>query len=331
MNIRKLPSGNYQIREMIDGVWYSKTVKHRPKKSEAIDLIQEAINEKNRPERQLTIGEAMERYIEVKEHVLSPSTVLGYTKYLKVYPEKFKKKDMGIITADEVQAQVDAFARKYSGKYIHNLYGLLSASLAMFRPELNLSTITLPRNQRKDAYIPVDDDVKRLIKGIEGTEYEVAIPLAAYGIRRGEICALTIDDVKDGYIIVNKSKVQDKTGKWIINHTNTKSDEREVYIPKALEEKIRQKGYIFKYTPTSLTRGQAALLKQLGIEHFSPHKLRHYYASISHALGIPDAYILKTGGWKTDNVMKSVYRHALKDREDEMKDKILSHLDALSE
>lgn len=148
-------------------------------------------------------------------------------------------------------------------------------------------------------------------------------------MRRGEICALTIDDVKDGYIIVNKSKVYGKGGKWVINYANTKSEERKVYIPKILEDKIRKKGYIFKYSPTALSKRQVALQKKLGMEHFSLHKLRHYYASISHALGVPDAYILQTGGWKTDHVMKSVYRHALKDREDEMNKKAVEHIEKL--
>ena len=49
---------------------------------------------------------------------------------------------------------------------------------------------------------------------------------------------------------------------------------------------------------------------RLGLPHFSLHKLRHYFASSSHAMGIPDAVIMSMGGWKTEIVMKSVYRHA---------------------
>ena len=57
---------------------------------------------------------------------------------------------------------------------------------------------------------------------------------------------------------------------------------------------------------------------KLGLPHFSLHKLRHYYASMAHSLGIPDQYIMKAGGWKTDNVLKSVYQHAMKDKQEEM-------------
>ena len=33
----------------------------------------------------------------------------------------------------------------------------------------------------------------------------------------------------------------------------------------------------------------------------------------AHAMGMSDADIMKSGGWKSDYVMKSVYRHAMKD------------------
>ena len=47
-----------------------------------------------------------------------------------------------------------------------------------------------------------------------------------------------------------------------------------------------------------------------GMKHFSLHKLRHYFATSSHAKGIADADIQTFGGWETDHIMKRVYRHA---------------------
>ena len=34
----------------------------------------------------------------------------------------------------------------------------------------------------------------------------------------------------------------------------------------------------------------------------------------------PDAYIMADGGWRSDKVLKSVYRHAMNDRKKEMSD-----------
>lgn len=32
------------------------------------------------------------------------------------------------------------------------------------------------------------------------------------------------------------------------------------------------------------------------------------------ALGVPEADIMRAGGWETDYVMKNVYRHAMQDK-----------------
>ena len=59
---------------------------------------------------------------------------------------------------------------------------------------------------------------------------------------------------------------------------------------------------------------------------FRFHDLRHYYASIAHALGVPDAYIMKTGGWKSEHVMKRVYREAMDDKMRSESEKMLEHM-----
>ena len=52
--------------------------------------------------------------------------------------------------------------------------------------------------------------------------------------------------------------------------------------------------------------------------HFRFHDLRHYCASIQHALGIPDAYIMQRGGWQNDGILKAVYRHTMDQQEQAM-------------
>ena len=45
--------------------------------------------------------------------------------------------------------------------------------------------------------------------------------------------------------------------------------------------------------------------------------------------GGPDAYIMADGGWRSDKVLKSVYRHAMDDRKKEMSDIANSHFSQL--
>ena len=44
-----------------------------------------------------------------------------------------------------------------------------------------------------------------------------------------------------------------------------------------------------------------------------------------HAIGIPDQYIMARGGWKTDTVLKAVYRNVINDEQKKFTDKINSH------
>lgn len=106
-------------------------------------------------------------------------------------------------------------------------------------------------------------------------------------------------------------------------------DGLEITIPDSILEKIKAKGYVYKGFPGSINKRLTKILKDLKIPHFSLHKLRHYFASSSHALGIPDMVILRNGGWKTDNVMKSVYRHAQKDSIEKESQKYIDHLNGI--
>ena len=70
--------------------------------------------------------------------------------------------------------------------------------------------------------------------------------------------------------------------------------------------------------------------KTLGLPHFGVHRLRSYLASKAHSLGLPDSVILKLGGWKSDNVMKNIYRKALKEDLHRESEKFLSHMTEIS-
>ena len=60
-------------------------------------------------------------------------------------------------------------------------------------------------------------------------------------------------------------------------------------------------------TPNDITNRFKTVPKHAGLPHFRFHDLRHYNASIQHALGIPDAYLMQSGGRENDSVLKSVF------------------------
>lgn len=317
MKIEKLPSGSFRIRKMYQGKTYTVVTDYKPTQKEALQLLAAELDKVQESKKRMTFKTAAEQYIETKENVLSPSTIREYTGTVKRLSADFVDKNLSDITAVDIQKEINLHAKTKSPKTVRNYHGFISSVLKTFRPNLTIST-TLPQKTKSEPYIPTDEDVKQVIQASVGTNYEIAIMLACYGMRRSEICALTLDDINDNTVTINKAKVLDKNKKWVIKTTKTEDSTREIWIPDELVAKVREKGSIYDGHPNDISDYLDALQTKLGIPHFSVHKLRHYYASMSHSLGIPDVYIMKAGGWKSDNVLKSVYRHAMKDKEFEM-------------
>ena len=265
------------------------------------------------PVEDMTVYEAVGRYMDVKRAVLSPATLRGYDCSRRNYfTGALGQTKLSGITNLIVQAWVSDLAAELSPKTVRNAYGLLSATLDVFAPELHLK-ITLPAKKRPDLYCPSDDDVKKLLDHIRGTELEIAVLLAAFGpMRRGEICALTDKDIKGRIITVNKSMVQGPDGQWYVKQPKTYGSYREIEFPDFVVRKLSgREGRIIKATPSRITGRFIKAITSLDIPRLRFHDLRHYSASIMHAIGVPDQYILQRGGWISDNVMKSVYRNVI--------------------
>ncbi len=314
MKIEKLPSGSYRIRKMYKGQIYAITFEHKPTQKEVMQAMASELDKVQEKHQTLTFKAACEKYIASKRNVLSPSTIRGYYTIIKQIPEHFMDKNIYDITAIDVQTEINRMAKKCSPKTVRNHHGFISVILKTFYPSLRLNT-TLPQKIKRDPYIPSDDDIKNILSCAKDTEYEVPIILACYGMRRSEICALTLDDLNGDIITINKSMVQDENKKWIIKETTkTTASTREVIIPMQVADKIREQGYIYKGYPSCITKYLERTEKELNIPIFPMHKLRHYFASKMSAMNIPEADIIKMGGWETDHVMKGVYRHAMEDK-----------------
>lgn len=327
MKIEELPSGSYRVRKMYKGVSYPVTFDHKPTQKEAMQALV-ALMEKSEKQNQDTdenddtdlnksFKEAAEEYIENKINVLSQTTVKEYMGKNERLADAFTRMHLSDITAKDVQKEINRLAKKLSPKTVCDYHGFITAVLGYFRPELVLKT-TLPQKIKPNAYIPTDDDVHKLLEYAKGTMFEIAITLGCYGMRRSEICALTLHDIQGNYIIINKALVMDKDKNWVLKATKTEDSTRTIWVPDEVIELIKQYGKIYDGFPGSISKYMRSAQDALGIPHFSLHKLRHYYASSAHALGVPDNYIMDACGWKTPAVFTSIYRHAMSDKKNEM-------------
>ena len=318
MKIEKLPSGSYRIRKMYKGKTYTVIFDEKPTQKEAMQAMAAELDKVKCKRTTLTFQDAAEEYIELKRNVLSPSTIRGYAGIMRQMPEKFLAENIHDITALDIQAEINRMAKGHSPKTIRNYHGFISAVLGMYCPNLKINT-TLPQKSKDEPYIPSSDDIKRILECAKGTRFEIPIVLACYGMRRSEICALTPEDIDGDIVRINKAMVQDENKNWIIKTTKTTGSTREIIIPATIADKIHEQGYVYKGHPNNITCYLSRVQKSLSIPHFSIHKLRHYFASQMSALGVPEADILKMGGWESDHVMKSVYRHSMMEKEEQAK------------
>lgn len=344
---KKLPSGSwrcqvfshYEYVKQADGTIKKKRIYEsftsddptKAGKREAEAMAAEFSLNKERMERSdYTFKEALERYIDSKRNVLSPTSIRGYETMLRnVYTQildiKTKK-----INQDIIQNWVNEYSVGHSPKTVSNAHGLLASVLAVYEPSLRIRT-KLPSIPPRNLYTPSDNDIKMLLKHIEGTEMEKAVLLAAFGtLRRGEICALTDADISGNSIIINKSMVRSDSGGFIIKSPKTKSSYRVVEYPDFVIKRFEGiTGRLVNMHPEDISKKFGDILKDAGLPHFRFHDLRHYSASIMHAVGIPDQYIMERGGWKSDKILKQVYRNVISDEQKKFTEQINSHFESM--
>lgn len=267
----------------------------------------------------ITFGEALNRYIESREAVLSPRTIMDYKRIRKNELQSIMNIKIALITQEDIQKAINIEAQSHSPKTVRNGHGLISAVLRVYRPNFALNT-ALPKKVRPNIYVPTDTEIRQLLSAVSGTDMELPILLAAFGpMRRGEICALSSDDISGNIVHVCKNMVISTDRKWIIKTPKSYAGDRYIDYPDFVADKWRERnGQIVCLTPDVITNRFNRLLKSNGIPHFRFHDLRHYSASIQHALGIPDSYIMQRGGWGNDGTLKSVYRHVLEDKTKQM-------------
>jgi len=314
MKIEKLPSGSYRIRKNYKGKTYTVIFDHKPTQKEAMQAMAAKLDKVKENHKSMTFQVAAEAYIESKRNILSPTTIRGYNAAIKSISDKLNHQNVYDITVLDVQAEINRMAKERSPKTVRNYHGFISAVLGTFCPNLKIST-TLPQKIKNEQYIHSDEDIKQISAYAKATEYEIPLALACYGLRRSEICALKPGDIAGNTVRINKAKVLNENREWVEKSTKTTASTREVVIPARIADMIQKRGYVYKGHPNSITRYLEATEDALGIPHFPMHKLRHYFASKMSAMNIPEANIMKMGGWETDYVMKNVYRHAMEDKD----------------
>lgn len=311
---KKLPSGKWRVQV------YDKETKKRKSftadtQRKANYLALEWLAEKKDIERRgITLGEAVDKYIDGRDGVLSPSTIQGYRKMRKSYlSDELAMIPIKNLTSELMQGEIKRVSTVMSAKTVHNYYGLITASLSEVDPDLRLN-VSLPNIQKKFIELPPVDDV---VAAVRGTNIELPAMLAMWlSLSVSEIRGISVDSIKDGVLTIREAVVQ--VDGHAVHKEATKAFERtrKLAIPPYIMGLIKQTeaykvgtGYIETRSGDSIRMRFRRILKNAGLPHMSFHQLRHMNASVMAMLNVPEKYAQERGGWKTPHTMKRVYQH----------------------
>ena len=227
------------------------------------------------------------------------------------------------LTQEAIQKTVNKMARIKSPKSVRNAHGLLSAVIAEYRPDMILRT-TLPQKQKYDVSIPTNEDIERIMAAAKGTEMELPVLLAIWlGLRASEIRGLTWDCISGDTIHIRQAIVEGESGP-VIKGTKTYSGNRKIRIPQYIAGLIsvqpRIDDYIVHMSGQAMYKRFSRLCEKAGLSHYRFHDMRHANASIMLALGVPDKYAMERMGHATNNMLKTVYQHTMRSKQDEVAD-----------
>lgn len=327
-----LPSGQYRYRVMVGGQRVS-VVDGDAKTAQAKAMaLQAGLMEQEKKPINLTVSEAVTRYIESKNVVLSPSTIAGYDKIEKNLMQPISKVKLEDLTQEKIQRWINGLAKEKAPKTVANAHGLLSAVLSEYKPAMALRT-TLPQKVKHEVQIPSESDLKAIIAGCSGTKYELPIMLAVWlGLRQSEILGLTWDCIDGNTLFIKQAIVMGENGP-VEKGTKTYSGTRKISMPQYLVDLIKSQPktgeHIINMSAKSVYSGFSRICEKAGVPHYRFHDLRHLNASVMLANGVPDKYSMKRMGHATNNMLKTVYQHTIKEKERQYDDVINSYFDGL--
>lgn len=317
MKAKKLPSGNYRVQVLVGHDENGKRILKSftaEDEWEAVRLAKEFICRTTKVyDNTMTIGQAIELYIDSRRNVLEGTTIRDYNQILKYRFKILMDCPICDLTPIQIQQAINLEAENFSPKTVKNAYGLLKSVLKMFDADINLNSIMLPKVRKKEKELPSFEKIFSIVKG---TEIELPVLLSAWlSLRIGEIIGLQFRDVdtKTHRINVRRTVILTDEGLKVREGCKTEKSQRQLEVPQYIFDMImaiphdKKEDFIVPLTRKALYSRFTRMMKKNDID-MTYHDLRHLNASIMLMLGVPDKYAMERGGWSTDCILKSVYQ-----------------------
>ena len=251
----------------------------------------------------ITLGDAIDRYIESNSNTLSPSTLRGYG-YIR---NKRFTSYMSLPYADiDYQRMVNDEVPSCSAKTLVNAFALVKSSLKALG--FSVPTVNLPMVVTPDLLFLDYTQVKQFLFAIYGQSGELASILALHSLRMSELLAITVDDVVDNILVINKALVRNSDNVYVEKVTKTEKSSRTVpiMIPRLLEL-LPISGKLVTNTPVAIERQIKRACDRAGLPYIGCHGLRRTFASLAFHLHWDERSIMQAGGWSNMQTVHKVY------------------------
>ena len=242
------------------------------------ELIKEAKKESENSE--MTVGQAIDSYINAKENVLSPVTIRCYRKYREKWLQGLMDIPLPELNNILVQNEINKESQHLSPKSLRNAYGLLSAAIRMQTPSFTLN-VTLPSREQKFKDLP---EPKEVIQAIQGTDIELPCLLALWlSLRMSEVCGIKYSDISGNILTIQRTIVTFDGHHVEKNQTKTYSSTRQHVLPDRIMELINQcketadsdDDYIITLCGQTISKKFIRLLEKNHVKRMTFHELRH--------------------------------------------------------
>lgn len=327
----KLSSGNWRIRVYLgkdeNGKKIQKSITAPTKRQAEAEAAIFLLQHKEKENQKITVGQAIDEYINIKENVLSPTTIRCYRKYREKWLQGLMDVPIADLDSQLLQREINKESVFLSPKSLRNAYGLLNAAVKMHSPNF-FAKVTMPAKEHKIKELPEPEEV---MKAVKGDEIELPCLLGMWlSLRMSEIRGIKFSDMNGNVLTIQRTIVTFDGQHIEKEQTKTYNSTRKHVIPAEIMKLIQaertkaqsEDEYLVKQCGQTISKRFTRLLERSGVKRMTFHELRHLNASVMLMLGIPDKYAMERGGWSTSDTLKNVYQHTFSKKRLEVDKKI---------
>ena len=326
------------MKQRADGRWVkSKTIngkridfysKEKTEKAALKDIEKQMIEYSQYQSRSKTFGELAEEWKYQHIDEVSYKTWQGYAAHYNRAVKEFGNTEVNNITIPDVQKYVNKLAKqRLAHKTVKSALNVLSLifDYAIMEKQININPCQyakIPQGlTRKERELPDEEQIEKVIDGVNCHFGEFAYLLLHTGLRRGEALALHSDNIDfEKKLIYVRQSVYFKSNRPELKPPKTEAGNREVFLLDCLIPILKnKKGYIFGgETPMSeqaFRRAWERYQKESGVT-ITPHQLRHAFATILYENDINAKSAQKLLGHSDYKVTLQIYTHISQRKKD---------------